>query len=329
MSLRSAETCPCSAVWTVSQAAPPPTAPRSAERWERPPRDARADRKQRALLRARRGEIAATVDDPERTEDLELHLHRIVARVTSGLAAHNPRVSRLLDRDRRRWPYSSTTAPTGGSSSAPGAGCGWTPTEHDLGQNSWLTRDEWRRRTRLARAAAQARPCWTWPAARAARTSTSLARQALTSSASTSTHTRSRRPTSARGERASPQRHASSTPTQGGHSRSRRQRSTPWSASTPSTTWPTGRRCCGSGIACSSRAATSCSPTRSSSPASSPAKRSHSERRSASSSSRCATRTSGWCEKPVSTSFAARTAPRTSPGWRGAGATLAPDTGTP
>ena len=30
-------------------------------------------RKQRPLLRARRGEVAATVDDPELTEDLELH----------------------------------------------------------------------------------------------------------------------------------------------------------------------------------------------------------------------------------------------------------------
>jgi hypothetical protein len=38
-------------------------------------------REQRALLRPRGREVAITIDDPEGTEDLELHLRPILARV--------------------------------------------------------------------------------------------------------------------------------------------------------------------------------------------------------------------------------------------------------
>ena len=206
-------------------------------------------RKQRALLRARRGEIAATVDDPERTEDLELHLHRIVARVTSELAAHNPRVSRVLDRDRRRWPYSSTTAPTGRFELGARRRVRVETYGHDLGQNSWLTIDEWQR----AIASLALRPGSTVldvACGAGGPTSTSTGTTGapvvgidIHPDAIETAAEQARREGLA-------ERPASSTWTRAGRCRSSRRRSTPWSASTRSTIWPTGRRCCAEWRAC-------------------------------------------------------------------------------
>ena len=51
-------------------------------------------REQRPLLGPRRGDVAATLDNPQRTKQLELHPVGIVARVSPTLVARHRRVSR-------------------------------------------------------------------------------------------------------------------------------------------------------------------------------------------------------------------------------------------
>src|SRR6266545_5120692 len=107
-------------------------------------------RQQGALLRPPRGEVAVAVEDLERTEDRELHCTPILACVSAALGGRHRRVSpspdplaseegaamtdqvRLYDATYRRFQLGArqrVRLDTYG---------------HDLGQNGWLTVDEWR-----------------------------------------------------------------------------------------------------------------------------------------------------------------------------------------
>ena len=219
-SLRRAEMCPCNAVCAV-----PGSSPQSASiscapgttslRW----RSSIASSARcfgRAGVRSR--SPSTTVS---RTEDLGLTSGRFshafaasLARVSPELVRRYRRVSPLLDSLGEPWPrtFSSTTPPIDASRTGARRRVREETYGEDIGQNSWLTRDEWDSALDwLVRI--PGRTCSTSPVARAGPTSTSPARAGRASWGWTSTPTRSGRRTKRLAATASPRSLVSCKPT--------------------------------------------------------------------------------------------------------------------